>query len=527
MSAYIVLAGLFSIHILYACNALTQHEAVLMRTESESYGFDIHTLNLICTYTDITSAQCQNFKVLMVHNSSTGMLVTLASTMKNTTVTLRERNLSNHYLPPECGANNYRCSILHFVRSETSYYIIPSIRGFLILSHSTNYADQEEFRDHVLFVPITEKQCNPTKAFYTGIYVVIACMNLPTGSDGKIFYLRYDFTIPSDDNMGNTVLTDTTFQSEPIYNTMTVSEVIFITEQERCQSTRNLYFIDDKYVVHSPSSLFSRDFVFSTEELQECVGYLEYYGDDIIVIRCTPNKTVLYDTCGAGDFNYQPHDHIPYPCSSWSMIAYHNHTQVSLNRSGEVYVTEAFPFENISYGRCVQGADEPVFIASSADGAIFITRFDGNNFTKITSGNDNGPCLRPVFSENELIFGVCDSRSGSYMIINVTEGCAGDPVIAQIHIPIVPDLVSVSLGQGTYNCSCSTSIQNSELPSTTQMESAPEATQTEGSTSYTMPTAESDAKPTVATNPTVLSAWLGSLSSGVVLIGLAVFVFIM
>ena len=129
----------------------------------------------------------------MVHNSSTGMEIVLTSTLSNSTLSERDADLHlpNRYFPPECGANNHRCSILHIERSKTSYYIIPSIGGFIILSHSANYSDQEDFQ--ASFVNITEK-CNPTKSFYTRNYIVVACMDLPTGSEGEIFYLRYDFS---------------------------------------------------------------------------------------------------------------------------------------------------------------------------------------------------------------------------------------------------------------------------------------------------------------------------------------------
>ena len=447
--------------------------------------FDVHT----------GTAQCQNLEIMMVHNSSTGMDIVLTSTLSNTTLSEHERDadlhLPNRYLPPECGTNNYRCSILHIEKSETSYYIIPSIGGFIILSHSANYSNQVKLQTSF----ITIEKCNPTKAFYTGNYVVVACMDLPTGSRGKIFYLRYDFSAPNGDTARDTTLTYTRSQSEPIYNTETVSEAILITGQKRCQSTSNLYFIDDAYVVHSRSKLSPREFIPSTDELQDCVGYLENYGEDIIVIRCTNSKTVLYDTCSDGSFNYQPLDRIPYPCSSWNTISYRNGSQLALvnDRGGEVYATQELPFDDISFGRCIQGADQSIFIVSSADGSIFITRFDGNNVTKIASGNcsNNGgmSCPRPVFSENEHVFGTFDSETDSFVIVNVTEECIDSPVIAQIPVAFVPDLVSVTLGQETYSCSCPLS--------TTQTESTPETTRTEPATVQT----DDDTKSTTATNP--------------------------
>ena len=62
---------------------------------------------------------------------------------------------------------------------------------------------------------------------------------------------------------------------------------------------------------------------------------------------------------------------------------------------------------------------------------------------------------RPVFSENEQVFGAFDSTTGSFVIVNLTEGCTDNPIVSQIPIPFIPSLMLIFLGQGTYNCNCS------------------------------------------------------------------------
>lgn len=441
----------------------------------------------------------------MVHNSSTGVQALFTSTMSMNTSII---DLPNHYLPSECGYNNHRCGILHFEHNRYSYYIIPLIRSFVMLYHSVDYMDPELEMQKV-FVNVSE-ECNPTRAFRVRAnHVIIACMDLQSRSKETLYYLNYDLIFPS--STGSSLIsrnTELPTKPETIYDPATVSDIIYVPEQTRCEQRDNLYFIDDTYAVRFPVRAFDPQFIPSSNALADCIDYqgFEYYGNDNLIIRCSNSRTALYDSCDTGLFTYPPHDQIPYPCSNWNnVIVYRNGTQLSLNRDGDS-VTQQLPFNDISFGRCVQRTDHPVFIASSADGAIFITHFNGNNFTKITSGNcsniNNGACPRPIFSENEHVFGIFDSKTGNFVIVNVTEGCLENPVIAQIPIPIVPPLVSVSLSQRSYNCSCSP-MQNNELPSTTQTESTPEATQTESvSESITMQTNDAgQTKFTTTTNP--------------------------
>ena len=68
--------------------------------------------------------------------------------------------IPNKYLPPECGENYHRCDILHFEHSGISYYILPSIRGFITLSYRIGDTHEEP---QMAFVNITE-ECNPIQA---------------------------------------------------------------------------------------------------------------------------------------------------------------------------------------------------------------------------------------------------------------------------------------------------------------------------------------------------------------------------
>lgn len=420
----------------------------------------------------------------MASNASTGIQVILASTEDTNDSPPMNFMIAGHYLPPECRVNNHLCSVLHFGHPNgTSHYIVPSIRGFVVLSLWDNRTDELPWKS---FINVTEN-CNPTKAFLTrqNRILIIACMDLQSRPEGILYYINYDL-FPNSTGSGWTVVRNAALptRSEKIYNPATVSEIIHVHGQARCPRRDNLYYTDDSYVVRFPTSHTSDpEFEESFHQLQNCMGYqsFEYHGNDNLVIRCSNNRTVLYDSCVTGRFTYTQDDRIPYPCTNWGTVAYRNGTQLTFDGA-----TQQLPSSDINYGKCIHGVERPIFIASSANGSIFITRFDGNNFTKIASGNcsndNNMPCPRPVFSESEHVFGTFNSETGSFVIINVTEKCMDDPVIAQIPIPFVPDLVSVSLGQGTYNCSCS-AIQNTEpLSTTTQTEFTPQATQTKPTT---------------------------------------------
>ena len=422
----------------------------------------------------------------MASNATGGTEVILASTKDVTNSQPISTTIAGRHLPPECQVNHL-CGILHFGHpSGTSHYFIPSIHGFVVLSYWAEYRDnrtQSEEFPWYSFIGVAES-CNPTRAFLSrnNNIIIVACMNLQSRPHGSLYYIHYNL-VPNSNGSGWIVTRNTALQTrlKTIYNPLTVSEIIRIRGQLRCQERAgdNLYFIDDGFVLQFPTS-GTNDPEFRVSDLdhplKDCVGYqsFEYYGNDELIIRCSNNQTALYDLCGSGHFTYAPDDRVPYPCTNWSTVAYRNGTQLTLD--GE---TQQLPSGDINYARCVQGVNHPIFIASSVDG-VFITRFDGNNFTEITSGNcsnnDDGACFRPVFLESDLIFATFDS--GSFAIINVTEGCTEDPVIARIPIPFLPNLTSVSLGRETYNCSCS-AVQNTETPPADSTTGLPPTMQTD------------------------------------------------
>ena len=406
----------------------------------------------------------------MASNASTGIQAVLTSTeaeqadVDSSPITL---TIADRYLPPECRVNRL-CNILHFDHPDgTSHYFIPSIHGFVVLYHWAVYNDNrtEEFPWN-LFIGVTEN-CNPTKAFLArnNRIMVVACMNLQSRPRGMLYYMYYDI-LPNHTGSGWMIKRNMHLptKSETIYNPATVSEITHVRGQRKCPESDNLYLIDAGYALQFPTSSTSDPEFSVSGPLEDCIGCqsLEHYhGNDTLIIRCSNNRTALYDSCRNICFTYAPDDDIPYPCSNWSSVAYRNGTQLALD--GE---TQLLPSSDINYAKCLQGVNHPpIFIASSANG-IFISRFDGNNFTKIANGNcstdnNNGACPPPVFSENNNVFGTYDSTVGAFVIVNVMEGCRDDPIIAQIPTPSQPDLVSVSLGQGAYNCSCS-SVRNTE-----------------------------------------------------------------
>jgi hypothetical protein len=347
-----------------------------------------------------------------------------------------------------------------------------------------------------------------------------------------LYYIHYDI-LPNRTGSGWIIRRNTALQtkSETIYNPATVSEIIHTHGQRNCPERDNLYFIDGEMVQFPTSGTsdpgFSNSYPYA---LDDCIGYqsLEHYhGDDNLIIRCSNNRTALYNSCVTGHFTlYEPDDDIPYPCTNWSTVAYRNGTQLTLD--GE---TQLLPSGDINYAKCVQGVNRPVFIASSTDGT-FISRFDGNNFTKVTNGScstdsDSGACPRPVFSENNNVFGTYDPTIGSFVIVNMTEGCTDDPIIAQIPTPFQPDLVSVSLGRGVYSCSCSALQNTGPGPLTTESTLIVSQTEPAGQPDSTMATHQTYGKSTfLSTNSSPSPSHRSPISQieGVVLIAVAVLV---
>ena len=314
-----------------------------------------------------------------------------ASTMNLSTSTL----IPNQYLPPECGDNNHRCGILHFEHSGISYYVLPSIRGFITLSHYIGDTQEPQ----KTFINVTEEfECNPVRAFLTGpegsYRIVIACMELRTHPRGVIYYLQYYF---SPDTEGRGVIKKNTYfqiRSETIYDPDTVSNVIYVRGQKRCEEKRNLYFIDDEYVLQYPPDAFDPEYVPSDAALQNCVGYqnIEYYGNDNLLIRCFNNRTVVYDSC-TGRFNYSHADHVPYPYSNWDTIIYRDGRQLTLHKrqqSNDTQGTLLLPSDDLTYGTCIHAHDgTPTFIGIAKDGAVFVAPFGVSNIIILRIANNN------------------------------------------------------------------------------------------------------------------------------------------
>ena len=374
--------------------------------------------------------------------------------------------IAGHYLPPECRVNNHLCGILHFGHPNgTSHYIIPSIGGFVVLSLWANYNNQTNKLPWKSFVNVT-KICNPTKAFLARHNrIIVACMHLQSQPEGILYIMNFNL-FPNSMGNGWTVVGNTALptKSETIYSPATVSEIIHVRGQARCHQRDNLYFIDDAYVLHFPTSGTSDpEFMVSDirHPLQNCIGYqsFEYYhGNDNLIIRCSNNQTVLYDSCVTGRFTYASDDHIPYPCTNWSTVAYRNGTQLTLNRDR---ATKQLPSSDINYGKCVQGVNQPTFIGSSADGSIFIAPFNSSDVTNIANGSGTA-YYRPLFAENEQVLGVFNDSTNIFSIINLAAKCE-QPVRRPIQIPehFVPDLITFSPGVGAYGCDCETAmIQN-------------------------------------------------------------------
>ena len=272
---------------------------------------------------------------------------------------------------------------------------------------------------------------------------------------------------------------NTSFQvrSEPIYDPNTVSKVIYVRGQKRCEERRNLYFI--RYVLQYSPDAFDPEYILSSTTLQNCVGYqdIEHYGNDSLLIRCY-NQTVMYDSC-ASRFNYLHSDRIPYPCSNWDTIIYRDGRKLTLHkrqRSNDTQLrTLSLPkFDELTYGTCIYAYDgTPIFIGIANDGEIFIARFGINNITateelsykKAFIGNGSISWHPPiVFSENRQVFGVYNVDTKDFQVVNVTAECS---FVRRIGISddFAPDLVAFTARNGSYACGCQVLASNTHRSS--------------------------------------------------------------
>ena len=408
----------------------------------------------------------------MVQNlTQTGMILRMYQT---TTMSLSAPiPVPNQYLPPECGENNHRCGILHFEYSGISYYIIPSTRGFVKFSHRIDI-DDTQLEPQYSFINVTE-ECNPVRAFLTGpegsYRIVIACMDLQTRPHGVIYYLQYYFSPDTKERSRGVIKKNTSFpvRSEPIYNRDTVSKVIYVSGQKRCEERRNLYFIDDAYILQYSPDAFDPEYILSSTPLQNCVGYqdIEHYGNDSLLIRCLNNQTVMYDSC-ASHFNYLHSDRIPYPCSNWDTIIYRDGRKLTLHKRQHSNNTQlrtlSLPkFDELTYGTCIHAYDgTPIFIGIANDGEIFVAHFGISNVTTIEAlsdknvfrGNGSISWHPPiVFSENRQLFGVYNVDDKDFQVVNVTAECSFVHRIG-ISDDFAPDLVAFTARNGSYACGC-------------------------------------------------------------------------
>ncbi len=273
---------------------------------------------------------------------------------------------------------------------------------------------------------------------------------------------------------------NTSFQSrsEPIYNPDTVSKVIYVRGQTRYEERRNLYFIDDAYILQYSPDAFDPEYILSSTALQNCIGYqdIEHYGNDSLLIPCFNSQTVVYDSC-TGRFNYQYSNRIvPYPCSNWDTIVYHDGRRLTLHkrqhnsdnlkhqRGNDTQLGTLFlPSDDLTYGTCVlaQNDDTPIFIGIASDGAVFIAPFGSSNVTILrnrTAFRGNGSISwnqHPVmFSENRQVFGVYDVANKDFQIVNVTAECSFVHHIG-ISDNFSQDLVAFLARNSSYKCGCS------------------------------------------------------------------------
>ena len=288
-------------------------------------------------------------------------------------------------------------------------------------------------------------------------------MDLPVNSDeGSMYILEYRFRV--DENGTGFFVERKSSNAETIYNSDTVSEVVYARGQGQCSYQDNVYFIDDGYVIQFPvdRNTIGGQFEVSFDYFRGCSTFeqIEHFGGSDIVVYCANNTAVVHNTCADSSEYYDSSESergIPYPCSNWEKVVYlKNNNTLSFNNQ-EIPLPYFGP---VVYGRCIAG-DPPTFIALTSNGTISVVLNEGGNASIhiISNGcnsTTNSDCFRPIFSlEDENILGTFDTRNSfEFVVANFSKSCGEDPIFFRLHIPTQPDLAAISLRSDIYNCTC-------------------------------------------------------------------------
>jgi len=390
--------------------------------------------------------------------------------------------ISGEFLPDECGPSHKRCNVVVIPYYAQVFALFPVRKGIVIVEYNRTTLDYVRYSVHR-----TSEDCTPTTVFFagpdSGYRLFTACVNLSVGNS-HLKFLKFgfegsDITMASFHDQSGT---------EMIYGPDTLSEFVYVRSQSGCMpSTDNVYVLDEGYVIRFLADETEWQFI-SPVDLG-CSSYLsvEYYGDNLLLVRCSNETVLTYDTCRGMVVSHfhASQSGLPYPCSNWSTTAVVKGSNLTFNTSATSNIISTtsitLPSGDVETAQCINGGDNFLFVFTVDRTVYTFSTLDEVLLEVVPCSCNSSVCLEPIVltTESGTLVGAYDHESSHFIIVDVT--CRMNPVVLKLP-SFQPDLAAMFLGTRQYPCQCESSPT---LPTTTMRQMLP-TTMTEQS----LPTSE-------------------------------------
>ena len=344
---------------------------------------------------------CNKSTWALVSNATQGIEVTVFSADDgNDTFTTTE--VTNHFLPSECGVNYQLCNLL----VVGQFLIIPANRSLIIYPLQTNTAS------HATMIQNIPINCNPTgiSAPFQDSSLVVECRNI---ADHSLTYLFLSIS-----ETGRLRLIN--FRRPRPYHAEKFSRSH--STSHACHAAgRSIYVVADNGIVSYGVSGFQ------LQEIVNCQGvshteYIEETGS--LAIYCTNDVAVTYSICSSDLRYYNLMGGIPYFCSSKTVFFTNESIRVEGKDGNVVLARVNHALRDIAYGKC---QDDKYFVMTTKSGSLYSLQFNTSSPLSLISNATckNGSCVIPAFNPTSSEFLAFDFENESVVSVNLLEGCTG------------------------------------------------------------------------------------------------------
>ena len=412
----------------------------------------------IHTHTFPGDEHCSVLYHVFVQNGTDGIHVALTS---NTTTNHGNNSIMipGVQLPSECGTAYAQCNItaVHLDGGNLTVFI-PVGGGVLAVSYSYS-AGWSPIPAEFCIIEVQES-CNPVAMGYIeGPTLSVLCLHL---TPYESFFVTAELTLDTAD------ICQSLFTEIGTYSRMappSLSNPILVNDLANCPvlSTVStvMALVDGTNVIVASMNPTAPQIFFDFHLLGDVcptVPHLEYYGGDVLLLRCSAASAFTFDPCHQ---SLQPVTNysvsVPYPCSSWGVVAWMspaNNTVFFAYQNGTV--TAPIAIGRVSEARCVNPRD-PYFVYRNVNGSVYTVRIQDGSVTTLGTSWCSWPASSPVpcygldFTEQEGSFLVGFIDGSVYKVANLS--CpSGPPTV--VGLPFLPNLSTSFVGPDHQSCPC-------------------------------------------------------------------------